>query len=38
MLKKTFLLIAVLLQMSLFSVPSAVADGMPEPTCFPCSR
>jgi hypothetical protein len=37
MLKKVLLLVAVLLQMSVFSVPSAVADE-PEPTCFPCSR
>lgn len=38
MLKKVLLLVAVLLQMSLFSVPTAFADGSPEPTCWPCSR
>lgn len=38
MLKKVLLLVAVLLQISLFSVPTAVADASPEPTCFPCSR
>jgi hypothetical protein len=38
MLKKVLLLVAVLVQIGLFSTPTANADGSPEPTCFPCSR
>jgi len=38
MLKKLVLLAALLLQIGVFSAPSAVADALPEPECFPCAR
>ncbi len=38
MIKKVLFLLAVLLQFGLFSVPTALANGAPEPTCWPCSR
>jgi hypothetical protein len=38
MMKKIVLLLAVLLQLSVLSVPTATADEAPEPTCFPCVR
>ena len=37
MIKKVLLWVAVLMQIGLFSVPTAVAEA-PEPTCWPCSR
>lgn len=36
MLKNAILLVAILLQIALFSV-APVAAGVPEPSCFPCS-
>ena len=38
MVKKLVLALAVLLQMGVFSVATANADALPEPTCFPCAR
>lgn len=37
MLKRLLLLAAILLQISLFSVGPVMADGDPEPPCFPCA-
>ena len=37
MLKRMILLVAILVQIGLFSVVPAAADGAPEPACFPCS-
>ncbi len=37
MLKKAFVLAAILLQLAVVSVTPAAADCPPEPPCFPCA-
>ncbi len=38
MLKRAILLLAVLLQIGLFSVATVKADEAPLPKCWPCAR
>ncbi len=37
MLKKLLLLAAILLQFGLITTPTATADELPEPSCWPCA-
>jgi hypothetical protein len=37
MIKKVLILVAVLMQIGLFSIPVSAGEA-PEPTCWPCSR
>ncbi len=38
MLKRAILLLAVLLQIGLFSVAPVSGDDLPAPDCWPCAR